>query len=139
VRFPSRVMLAGSVLGVFAVSSGVVLLMPGGTDDADVSLPEFAASSESEALAPAEPAVAVEPAISGAQIAELALAPARDRAATLIAERAEAEAAAEQAREDDDEDDDSSDRVRSDDWRELRDRIREACEDGRIKGQICRG
>jgi hypothetical protein len=138
VRFPSRVMLAGSVLGVFAVSSGVVLLMPERTDDASISLPEFAASSESQALAPAQPAVAVEPAISGAQIAELALAPARDRAATLIAERAKAEAAAEQAREDD-EDDDSSDRIRSDDWSELRDRIREACEDGRIKGQICRG
>jgi hypothetical protein len=132
-------MLAGSVLGVFAVSSGVVLLMPERTDDAGISLPEFAASSESEALDPAEPAVAVEPAISGAQIAQLALAPARDRATTLIAERAKAEAAAEQAREDDDEDDDSADRSRSDEWRELRDRIREACEDGRIKGQICRG
>jgi hypothetical protein len=132
-------MLAGSVLGVFAVSSGVVLLMPERIDDASVSVPDLAASSESEALAPAEPAVAVEPAISGAQIAELALAPARDRAATLIAERAQAEAAAKQAREHDDEDDDSSDRSRSDQWRELRDRIHEACEDGRIKGQICRG
>jgi hypothetical protein len=141
VRFQSRAVLAGSALAMLAASSGVALLMPESADDPAVGVPGFAASQESlpavEDDATARP---VAPPVTGAQIAALALAPARDRAETLIAERAKAEAAAEaeQADEDDDEDDSSESAGRSEQWRELRDRIREACEDGRIRGQICR-
>ena len=138
-RFQSRVVLASSVLGMFAASSGVALLMPERAEDAVVAVPEFAASTRTQAPPPAEPAGPAMQPVSGDQIVALALAPARDRAVTLI-ERAKAEAAAaaaaEQAREDDDEDD-SSDRSRADEWRELRDEIREACDDGRIRGPIC--
>jgi hypothetical protein len=69
------------------------------------------------------------PTITGAQIAALALAPARDRAAALIKEQARA--AAEEERSERRGDDD-------DRWDELREEIREACDDGRIRGQICR-
>lgn len=139
VRFPPRLVLAASVLGVFAASSGTALLMPERTEAA-VPLPEIAAAPPSQAAAepqapePVAPAATAGPAITGAQIAELALAPARDRAAAIVAERARAEAAeAERAR------DDRGSRSRADQWQELRDEIREACDDGRLRGQICRG
>ena len=138
-RFQSRAVLAGAALAVFAASSGVALLMPERADDPSVGAPEFAAAQESlpavEDDASARP---VAPPLTGTQIVALALAPARDRAEALIAERAKAEAEAEQADEDDDEADSSESAGRSEQWRELRDRIREACEDGRIRGQICR-
>ncbi|MHA6627093.1 hypothetical protein ACU61A_16795 [Pseudonocardia sichuanensis] len=141
-RFQSRAVLAGSALAVFAASSGVALLMPERGDDAAVGVPEFAASQESLPAVPDDASArAVAPPVTGAQIAALALAPARDRAEALIAERAKAEAEAaeaEQSDEDDDEDGSSDSAGRSEQWRELRDRIREACEDGRIRGQICR-
>jgi hypothetical protein len=127
VRFPPRLVLAASALGMVAASSGAVLLMPDSTEPAAVPVPEIT-SPEQQAQAPAEPIAAPAPAITGAQIAELALGPARDRAAALIEEqtRAEAQERAERRADDDDR------------WDELREEIREACDDGRIRGQICR-
>jgi hypothetical protein len=114
-----------------AASSGAVLMLPANAEDTAVPVPEItSAADEQQAPAPAEPVVSAGPAITGAQIASLALTPARDRAAALIEERARAEA--ERAR---------AERIsgsQADRWDELRDEIREACDDGRIRGQICR-
>jgi hypothetical protein len=107
-------------------------LLPGDAQGAAVPVPEITSPSRQQAPGPAEPVVSAGPAITGAQIASLALTPARDRAAALIEERARATAEAERAR---------AERVsgsQADRWDELRDEIREACEDGRIRGQICR-
>jgi hypothetical protein len=133
VRFPPRLVLAASAVVMVAASLGAVLLMPGSTEDV-VPVPEITVAAEQQqAPEPAEPVTAPAPAITGAQIAELALTPARDRAAALIKEQARAKAV-----EQDDDDEDGSDSRDDDRWGELRDEIREACEDGRIRGQICR-
>jgi hypothetical protein len=128
VRFPPRLVLAASAIGMVAASSGAVLLLPGDAQGAAVPVPEITSPSRQQAPAPAEP-VSAGPAITGAQIAALALSPARDRAAALIQEQAKVEE--ERARAERDSDDD-------DRWDDLRDEIREACDDGRIRGQICR-
>ncbi len=135
-------MLAASALGMVAASSGAVLLIPGPAEDT-VPVPEITSAAEQQqaptpagqqqAPAPAEPVASAGPGITGAQIAALALGPARDRAAALI--EAQARAEAEQASDDDDSDARGNNSER---WRELRDELREACEDGRIRGQICR-
>jgi hypothetical protein len=127
VRFPPRLVLAASAIGMVAASSGAVLLMPGNTKATPVPVPEITSPAQQQAPAPVEPAATPGPAITGAQIATLALAPARDRAAALIEEETRAEAARAARREGDD-----------DRWDELRDEIRDACDDGRIRGQICR-
>ena len=115
-----------------AASTGAVLLMPGNAEDTAVPVPEItSAADQQQAAAPAEPVVSTGPAITGAQIAGLALAPARDRAAALIEEQARARAEEQRARAEQRADD-------GDRWDELRDEIREACDDGRIRGQICR-
>jgi hypothetical protein len=128
VRFPPRLVLAASAIGMVAASSGAVLLMPGNAENTAVPVPEFtSAADQQRAPAPAEPAVSAGPAITGAQIAALALAPARDRAAALIEEQARAKAEQAARRSDD-----------TDRWDDLRDQIRDACDDGRIRGPICR-
>lgn len=128
-RFPPRLVLATSAIGMVAASSGAVLLMSGNTEAAAVPVPEITSPAQQQQPAPAEPVAAPRPTITGAQIAALALAPARDRAAALIEEqvRAEAERAS-------DEGDDSDDER----WDELREKLREACDDGRLRGPICR-
>jgi hypothetical protein len=128
VRFPPRLVLTASAIGMVAASSGAVLLMPGNTQAAAVPVPEITSpAQQQQAPAPAEPVASPGPAITGAQIAALALAPARDRAAALIKEEARAEAERAARRADD-----------GDRWDDLRDEIRDACDDGRIRGQICR-
>jgi hypothetical protein len=124
VRFPARLVLAGSVLGVFAASSATVYSLSEDVDDAAVTVVYDASSDE----APAEPAPPV-PTVTGAQLAALAVTPARDRAAALIAERE----AAERARLEDEDDD----RERSPEER-IRAALQDACDDGRIRGVICR-
>jgi hypothetical protein len=131
VRFPPRLVLTASAVGMVAASSGAVLLMPGPTEAA-VPVPEITSAPQQQAPTPAEPVASAGRAITGAQIAELALAPARERAAELIEEQARARVEEARARDDDDSD------SQADRWDELRDDIREACEDGRIRGQICR-
>jgi hypothetical protein len=131
VRFVPHLALAASVLGVFAASSGTALMLPERAEDPAVPLPEIAAVPAPQAPAAVEPAAAAGPGITGAQIAALALTPARDRAAAIVAEQAKAEAAqAQRARAERGND--------GDQWDELSEQIREACEDGRIRGQICR-
>ena len=138
-RFPPRLALAASVLGVFAASSGTALMLPERAEEPVVPVPELAAASQPQAQSPAGPAAPVAPVVTGEQIAALALAPARERAAALVAERerVEAEESARAAARGDSEPE--SARERRDQWRELRDEIREACDDGRIRGPICRG
>jgi hypothetical protein len=132
-RFPPRLVLAASVLGMFAASSGTALSMPERVEDA-VPIPDIApaAQPQAQAPAPAEPVASGGPAITGAQIAALALAPARDRAAALIEEQARVEAVEAQRRAARESDSDSGE------WQDLRDELREACDEGRIRGQICR-
>jgi hypothetical protein len=128
VRFPPRLVLVASAIAMVAASSSAVLLMPGNTQAAVVPVPEITSpAQQQQAPSAAEPAATPGPAITGAQIAALALAPARERAAALIEEesRAEAERIARRAGDDDR-------------WDDLRDEIRDACDDGRIRGEICR-
>ncbi|QYN36685.1 hypothetical protein K1T35_05120 [Pseudonocardia sp. DSM 110487] len=126
-RFPPRLVLVASAIAMVAASSSAVLLMPGNTQAAAVPVPEITSPAQQQAPSAAEPAATPGPAITGAQIAALALAPARERAAALIEEesRAEAERIARRAGDDDR-------------WDDLRDEIRDACDDGRIRGEICR-
>lgn len=131
-RFPPRLVLVASAVAMVVASSGAVLLMPGSSEEAAVPIPEItSAADQQQAPAPAEPVVSAGPAITGAQIAGLALAPARDRAAALVEEQARAKA--EEART-------RAERRAGDDdrWDDLRDEIRDACDDGRIRGPICR-
>jgi hypothetical protein len=145
VRFPSRFMLAGSVLGVLAASSSAALTMTGGTADAAVKLPEFDSSSAPSTPARAIAPLADAPPVTGAQIAGLAVTPARDRVAAIIAERAQAAAAAEAAKAE-------AARVqaaqaaprpapqrssREEEFRNMAAKIRQACDDGRLNGRIC--
>ncbi len=131
-RFAPRLALAVSAAGMVAASGGAVLSMSQPAEPAAVPVPEFASSGQRQAPAPAEQPVAnPEPAITGAQIAALAFAPARERAAALIEEQVRAEAEAKRAnaeRRGDDEDR----------WEDLSDKIREACDDGKLRGPICR-
>jgi hypothetical protein len=151
VQFPSRMVLAGSVLGMFVASTGVALLMPERASGTATPAPELTtASTEAQALPPAESAAEVAPAsaaapppITGAQIAALAIGPARERAAALIAEQAraraaaEADAAAKAAQESRNDQVGSAGHGDVDDWIKLRNQIRDACDDGRIRGPIC--
>jgi hypothetical protein len=147
VRVPSRLLVAGSVLAALAASSSTALTMPDRVADTAADVPDVAAGAGRDASAPIDTPITTGPAVTGAQIAQLALAPARDRAAALIAEqRAEAEAAAaaaeaaaraeaelEAARER------ASRPTVSPDHRRMRAELREACERGWIQGVICRG
>jgi hypothetical protein len=154
VRFPSRPVLAASVCAALAASGGTVLTMP----DQPAGVPDItqdpAAGTGLAAPQPVDVASTVAgPPVSGAQIAGLALAPARERASTLVSQRAAAHAAEakaaqkEQAREKaeqqqqekEQEAQQRSRRAGSSDWEEFRSQLREACNDGRIRGQICRG
>jgi hypothetical protein len=153
--------LAASVLAALATSGGTVLTMPDSPADAAepgaVPAPQPAAPVSAALPAPAEAAAepatvpqALGPPVSGAQIAGLAVEPARQRADAIAADQAAAEAAAraaeeERARreaEEDDEDDDEDARPgqqRQNSWDEFRRELREACQEGRIRGQVCRG
>ena len=131
-RFPPRLVLATSAIIMIAASSGAVLSMPGQAEETAVPVPTITGpAAGQQAQVPAAPVASTAPAITGAQIAAMAFAPARDRAAAVIQEQARAEAEAEQARAERRADD-------PDRWQELRDEIRDACDEGRIRGQICR-
>ncbi|GAA0939170.1 hypothetical protein GCM10009559_33470 [Pseudonocardia zijingensis] len=132
VRFPPRLVLAASAVIMIAASSGAVLLMPGNAGEDTVPVPEIAVASDQQQVP--ETTLTPGPSITGEQLAAVGLTPARDRAAALIEEqaRAEEERARQRERRSDDDGDDQ------DRWRELRDEIRDACDDGRIRGPICR-
>jgi hypothetical protein len=142
VRFPTRLVLAGSVLGVFAASGGTALTMGAHTPvtDAAVAVPDFAAPAGAPTGNP--PPVSVGPPVTGRQIAALAAGPALDRANAIVAEqakaaedakRAEAEqAAAQQAPA-------PVTRFDNSDMQRLRERLHTACASGELSGPICAG
>jgi hypothetical protein len=168
VGIPSRLLLAGSLLGLVTASGGAMLIATSGTATAAEKTPRFdetAAAAvhapESGTTAPAavkvpefdstvpDPAAPVAaPPVTGAQIAGLALNPARDRVAAILAERTQAEDAAREvaakaaaARAE-------AQRAaaakpppdpRQEAYQRMHNRIREACDDGRLRGSICRG
>ncbi len=139
VRSPSRLVLTGSVLGALVASGGTAFTMENNVADAAVEIPGFTTADE-QATAPSETSLTLGPPVSGAQIAAIALAPARDRAATLAAERAKADAeAAARALDEADEDDDDEDSDGREGLRELQKRFKNACEQGIIEGAVCRG
>lgn len=91
VQFPSRLLLTGTVLGALAASSASALTIPdrvADTPGAPVGVPGLTAAGTSHSPGSAPTPVTTGPPITGAQIAGLAIAPARDRAVELIAEDA---------------------------------------------------
>jgi hypothetical protein len=119
--------VACSVVGALAASSTTVLVMPRAERSpttGSVELPSFD---------PGAPDPAGDgPAVTGAQIADLAATPALRRAEELAAALAprptSRPSARPSARPRAEEDDDGD-----------RDRIRKACREGRMKGRVCRG
>ena len=150
VRFPSRPVLAASVLAALAASGGTVLTMPDeAVVDAAQSAPDLPATPGVPARNPADAPTVAGPPVSGAQIAGLALAPARERADSLIAQRAAAEAAAakvaaeeqaqQEAQQEAQPNQNAQRRSGNSQWEQFRRDLRKACDEGRIQGQICRG
>jgi hypothetical protein len=139
VWFPSRLLLAGSVLGALVASSSTALTMTGDSDDATVDVPEFAHTSGPAAPTSAPTSATAGSPVTGAQIAALALTPARDRTAALIAERDAAAAEAVRAEAQRQAARPAPAQIREDDISRLRAEIRRACDDGRLRGGICRG
>ena len=146
-RFPSRPVLTASVLAALAASAGTVLTMPDQVADAAESGPTALPGGPGvHAQEPSQAPTAAGPPVTGAQIAGLALAPARERAGTLIAERAAAQSAADAAEEkarqeaaQQEQADQNQHRRGGNDWEEFRRQLHQACQDGRVRGQICRG
>jgi hypothetical protein len=149
-RFPSRPVLAASVLAALAASGGTVLTMPDeAVVDAAQSAPDLPATPGVPAQNPADAPTVAGPPVSGAQIAGLALAPARERADSLIAQRAAAEAAAakvaaeeqaqQEAQQEAQPNQNAQRRSGNSQWEQFRRDLRKACDEGRIQGQICRG
>lgn len=139
-RVTPRWLVTLSVLGSLAASGTTVLVMPQRTEPADgvVELPSFApdppgAPGQEVAPDPQLPAASGPP-VTGRQIVELAAGPAARRAEDLAAQAepspnatpptaastTAAPAAGDETAE------------------ELRKRIREACEEGTLKGKVCR-
>jgi hypothetical protein len=147
VAFSSRLMLASSVIGVLAASSTAALTMVPGNAHAAVKVPDF--DIRAEAPTPAGTAApAVVPPVTGAQIAGLALAPARDRVNAIVAERAQAAAAAAAAAEASKAAAARAEAERSAAAGSTADRgeeafhrwaaqFRQACDDGRVHGEVC--
>lgn len=128
VRLLSRPVLSGAAVALLLASVGTAFTLSGTPAAPSVDLPQFPVVEEQQAAPPAP--IVTGPPITGKQIASGAVAPARDRANALIAQ---ARAAAEAADDDDDEDD------RGSSIGQLREKIREACKEGRIRGAICTG
>jgi len=149
VAFSSRVMLASSVIGVLAAGSTAVLTMAPPSAHAAVKVPDFDSHAAAPAPTGAAGAPAIVPPVTGAQIAGLVLTPARDRVNAIIAERAQAAAAAEAAKAEaaraaaaqDQEEHQATSRSgagRGDEtFRRWASQFRQACDDGRVHGEIC--
>jgi hypothetical protein len=130
VRLLSRPFLSGAALGLLVTSFITAVALSGQSEDpTTVGLPQFPVVEQQQAAAALPAPIVTGPPITGKQIASSAIAPARDRANTLIEQaRAAAEA------DDDDDDDDRGSSIG-----QLRQKIREACKEGRIRGAICTG
>ncbi|MEJ3653752.1 hypothetical protein WEH80_12280 [Actinomycetes bacterium KLBMP 9759] len=121
-RFPSRLVLTATVLAMFVAGTVAAVSLPGAETAPPVSVPAFDAQPLPEQAAPAP--IVTGPPVSGKQLAADAIAPARKRVEALVGET-------EQDGEDDGDEDRSS--------RQLRKQIRQACDDGRLRGLICEG
>jgi len=119
-RQPPRWLVACSVVGSLAASSTAVLVLPRPATSESVELPAF----DPAATDPAGDG----PAVTGAQIADLAATPALRRAEELADPLTARPTAQPSARPKADDDDDGD-----------RDRIKKACREGRMKGRVCRG
>ncbi|MFD1521139.1 hypothetical protein [Pseudonocardia yunnanensis] len=144
--FSSRGMLASSVIGVLAAGSTAVLTLAPPSAHAAVKVPDFDTHAATPTPVGATGAPAIVPPVTGAQIAGLVLTPARDRVNAIIAERAQvaaAEAAKAQAAkaaaaraQDEHQADSRSDRG-DETFRRWTAQFRQACDDGRMRGEIC--
>lgn len=155
--FPSRMVLASSALGILAASSGAVLTLTTDSATAAVQVPVFDHSAvPSVPTGVAEPLTAAPP-VTGAQIADLAVAPARARVTAIITERARAAAesaaraerqaaaqaaatraeAARQAAPEPAPEPEPEPSSRNEDFRRMAEQIHQACDDGRLRGRIC--
>jgi hypothetical protein len=148
VAFSSRVMAAGSVIGVLTAGSTAVLTLAPPSANAAVKVPDFDTHAAAPTPVGATSAPAIVPPVTGAQIAGLVLTPARDRVNAIITERAQAAAAeaakaqaarAAAARERDEHQADSRSGSDHGDetFRRWAAQFRQACDDGRVHGEIC--
>jgi hypothetical protein len=149
VAFSSRVMLASSVIGVLAAGSTAVLTMAPPSASAAVKVPDFDSHAAAPTSVSTAGAPAVVPPVTGAQIAGLVLTPARDRVNAIIAERAQAAAAAKAAKAEatraaaarEQEEHQGTSRSWADrgdnSYRRWAAQFRQACDDGRVHGEIC--
>ncbi|WP_433292455.1 hypothetical protein ACQPZQ_04900 [Pseudonocardia sp. CA-142604] len=146
--FSSRVMLANSVIGVLAAGSTAVLTLAPPSAYAAVKVPDFDTHAAAPTPVGATGAPAIVPPVTGAQIAGLVLTPARDRVNAIIAERAQAAAAAQakaeaaRAAADREQDDHQADSRAGADrgdetFRRWAAQFRQACDSGRLHGEIC--
>ncbi|MFC4946958.1 hypothetical protein [Pseudonocardia sp. GCM10023141] len=136
-QFPTRPLLALAVIGTFVASGGTALTLTANAVPDEVGVPEFATPSQPQS---ASVPIASTPPVTGAQIAALAIAPARERAAAIAAEQAKAAAAAAAAAKAsaDAEAERTAARPESRNDR-LRAEIKQACAIGLIRGPVCRG
>lgn len=148
VAFSSRVMRASSVIGVLAAGSTAALTMAPPSAHAAMKVPDFDSHAAAPTPAGTAGAPAIVPPVTGAQIAGLVLTPARDRVNAIIAERAQAAAAAQAAkaaaaraaaREQDEHQATSRSGPdhRDETFRRWTAQFRQACDDGRVHGEIC--
>lgn len=135
--FPTRPVLAVAVLGALVASGSTALTLPGRASSGHVAVPEFNAPSQPQSASTPLVPIATTPPITGAQIAALAIAPARERATALVAEqarlKAEADAAAAAAAPP------AAEPRRGSEADRLRQELRRACASGALRGSICRG
>ncbi|WP_232665795.1 hypothetical protein [Pseudonocardia sp. TRM90224] len=121
-RYPSRLVLTATVFAMFVAGTVTAVSLPGVEAAPPVSVPAFDSQPLPEQAAPAP--IVTGPPVSGKQLAAEAIAPARKRVQALV-DQAEPEA------------DEEGDNDRTS--RQLRKQIRQACEDGRLRGLICEG
>lgn len=130
--FPNRPLLAVAVLGALVASGSTALLLPGSASTGRVPVPEFNAPSQPQAATSPIVPIATTPPITGAQIAALAVTPARERATAIVAEQARVAAEAAAAAQ-------AAPPPRANDVDRLREELRRACAKGTIRGSVCRG
>lgn len=130
-------LVTGSVVAALAASGGTVLTLPDRLAGGEAS-PAVTPSAHTQPSAPAPDRIG--PPVTGAQIAATALAPARERAAVMAANRARQEEerrAAASATENPHSANGQGDHFRNMSPR-LQEYVRKACAEGRMRAEICR-
>ena len=128
-RLLSRPLLSGAASALLVAGIVTAVTLPGKPAAPPVEVPQFPAVEQQQPVAAPPSPIVTTPPITGKQIAAAAVAPARERANALI-EKARAAAGADV---DNNEDEWGSNIGR------LREKIREACKEGRIRGPFCSG